>query len=497
MTVGNFQPMSGQELQAIATKLEGLTKSFAAGFPGLSNAGRTQTSAVAIDNLEPTLRSIALEEEDFLLIKDIQQMPAKSSVYQYVMKTAVRGGVDLWGVENFLPQEDHAKYMRVAEVLKVQGIRKTITHMAQLINEVGGYMVDLEAENDQNAAMAMSESLERALYSGGDYYMDSTGEIDATIAANPNGPVRQIRGIQAQIREGNYSARGIPGDFVGYGNNQTTLADARGATLSREFVDKICVAVRNNRGKIEEAHCTTNQLQSFRSTFFPFERGDMGAWYAPKGAGVDIEPKSGFNLKTVTGDVNFIPSVFKFSRIYVEPVYGSVGSAPSTPTITSTTPTAGTTNFKNGDVFVYTVQAWNVNGASMGSSTSTATLTADGQYVPVVIAAQSGVEEFWVFRTDATGVGVPKFVGRVVAARAGATTFVDTGKILPGFDSVVFFPKKSNRAKLAVLSNLLTKMKLGRTGLVEEIVYVSYLACILEFPRHHALAMNVYQELDL
>ena len=117
--------------------------------------------------------------------------------------------------------------------------------------------------------------------------------------------------------------------------------------------------------------------------------------------------------------------------------------------------------------------------------------------MPVVIAAQAGVEEFWVFRTDATGVGVPKFVGRVVAARSGATTFADTGKILPGFDSGVFFPKKANRAKLAVLSNLLTKMKLGRTGLVEEIVYVSYLACILEFPRHHALAMNVYQELDL
>jgi hypothetical protein len=271
-----------------------------------------------------------------------------------------------------------------------------------------------------------------------------------------------------------------------------------GAVLSREFVDKICVAVRNNRGKIEEAHCTTNQLQSFRATFFPFERGDLGAWYSPKGAGVDIEFKSGFPLQTVTGNVNFIPSIFKFSRIYVEPVPGSVNSAPSTPTITSTTPAAGTTSFKNGDVFKYVVQAWNVGGASQGSAESTATLTADGQYVPVVIAAQSGVEEFWVFRTLAGGAsGTQKFVGRIVAARSGATTFWDIGKILPGFDSVVFFPKKANRAKLAVLGNLLTKMKLGRTGLVEEVVYVSYLACILEWPRHHALAMNVYQELDL
>ena len=495
---GNFQPINGPELQAIAQKLESLNKSFAAGFPGLQNAGRTQTSALSVDNLEPTLRSIALEDEDFLLIKDVQQMPAKSSVYQYVMKTAVRSGVDLWGVENFLPQEDHAKYHRVAEVLKVAGIRKTITHMAQLINEVGGYMVDLEAENDQNAAMAMSESLERALYSGGDYYFDAAGDVDYSIAANPNGSIRQIRGIQAQIREGNYSARGIPGDFIGYGNNQVTIGDARGGVLTRELVDKICVAVRNNRGRLEEAHCTTNQLQSFRATFFPFERGDLGAWYAPKGAGVDVEPKQGFPLQTVTGNIDFVPSVFKFSRIYAEPVYGSVGSAPNTPAITSVTPGGTGTAFSNGDAFKYVVQAWSVNGASGASAESTATLTADGQYVDVVITAQTGVEEFWVFRTDAGGAsGSQKFVGRIIASRSGATTFRDKGTILPGFDSIVFFPKKANRAKLAVLGNLLTKMKLGRTGLVEEVVYVSYLACILEWPRHHALLMNVYQELDI
>jgi hypothetical protein len=200
----------------------------------------------------------------------------------------------------------------------------------------------------------------------------------------------------------------------------------------------------------------------------------------------------------VTGNVDFIPSVFKFSRIYVEPVQGSVGSAPSTPVITSATPAAGSTAFKNGDAFSYTVQAWSVNGASNGAAAVTATLTADAQKVNVVIAAQAGVEEFWIFRTGSEGVlGTPKFVGRIIAARSGATTFVDTGKVLPGFDSVVFMPKKSNRAKLAVLGNLLTKMKLGRTGLVEEVVYVSYLACILEHPRHHALAMNVYQELDI
>jgi hypothetical protein len=495
-----FQMMNSNDLGVIAKKLEGLSKSFSAGFPGMQNAGRTQTSAISVDNLESTMRSITLEEQDFLLLKDIQQMPAKQTVYQYVVKTAVRSGVDLWGIENYLPQEDHAKYMRVAEILKIQGIRKTITHMAQLVNEQGGYMVDLEAENDQNAALAMSESLERSLYAGGDYYMDAFGAIDATIAANPNGPIRQIRGIQAQVREGNRSARGIIGDFIGFGNNQATLFDAKGGVLTRELVDKVCVAIRNNRGKAEEAHCTTNQLQAFRTTFFPFERGDMSQWYQIKGAGVDIEPKEGFPLMTVTGNVQFVPSVFKFNRMFPEAVVGSVGSAPSTPVLTAVpAQSAGTTTYKAGDVVKYVVQAVNIHGMSGASAEKSVTIAADGNKVTLSIDAQAGVEEFWVFRTEANGAsGSEAFIGRVIADRSGsATSFCDAQAMLPGLDNVIFMPKKANRGKLAVLGSLLSKMKLGRLGLSEETLYVSYLAHILEYPRMYGVVGNVYQELNL
>jgi hypothetical protein len=495
-----FEQMNAQDLGVIAKKLEGLSKSFSAGFPGMNNAGRTATSAISVDSLESTMRSITLEEQDFLLLKDIQQMPAKQTVYQYVVKTAVRSGVDLWGVENYLPQEDHAKYMRVAEVLKIQGIRKTITHMAQLVNEQGGYMVDIQAENDQNAALAMSESLERSLYAGGDYYIDSVGAIDATIAANPNGPIRQIRGIQAQVREGNRSARGIIGDFVGFGNNQATLWDAKGGLLTRELVDKVCVSIRNNRGKAEEAHCTTNQLQAFRTTFFPFERGDMSQWYQIKGAGVDVEPKEGFPLMTVTGNVQFVPSVFKFNRMFPEPVTGSVGSAPSTPVLTAApVQSAGGTTFMLNDVVKYVVQAVNIHGMSGASAEKSVTISANGNKVALSIDAQPGVEEFWVFRTAANGAsGSEAFVGRVVADRSGgATVFVDAEALMPGLDNIVFLPKKANRGKLAVLGSLLSKMQLGRLGLAEETLYVSYLAHILEYPRMHAIVGNVYQELNL
>lgn len=483
----------------IAQKLESLNKSFAAGFPGLNNAGRTGTSAIAMDDLEPTVRSITLEDEDFLLTKEIQTLKAKHTTYSYVVKTAVRSGIDTWGVETFLPQEDVSQYMRVAEVLRVQGIRKTITHLAQTVNDAGGYMLDLEAENDKNASMSMAEGLERALYVGGDYYIDSNGLVDSTLAANPNSPVRVPRGIQAQIREGNKSARGIIGDFVGYGNNRATMFDAKGSVISRPTVDKVVSSVRENRGRITEAHCTVDQLRHFRATFFPYERGDIGQDYAIRGAGVKAEPKSGFALQTVVGNVDFIPSVFKYNRAYVEPVFSSSGSVAAPGTITAGSQIAGSTTFMAGDQVTYVVQSANINGMSMASNALTITVSADGNVPVVSIPFAAGVEEFLVFRTAVGGAsGTWKFCGKVLASRnpAVATTFVDAQAILPGLDSVVFLPKAEYRAKLAVLGNMLTKMKLGLRGLVEETIYVSYLACILEYPRHHGLLDNAYHELQ-
>jgi hypothetical protein len=141
----------------------------------------------------------------------------------------------------------------------------------------------------------------------------------------------------------------------------------------------------------------------------------------------------------------------------------------------------------------------NIHGMSNASAEKSVTISADGNKVALSIDAQAGIEEFWVFRTEANGAsGSEAFIGRVLADRnGGATTFVDAQAMLPGLDGIIFMPKKANRGKLAVLGNLLSKMKLGRLGLSEETIYVSYLAHILEYPRHYGLVSNVFQELNL
>jgi hypothetical protein len=495
--------VAAAKLEAIANNLGSLNKSFSAGTPGAANMERTGLSAVAYDDVSSTLQSITLKDDDFLLTKEIQTIPAKQTLHQYVLKTNAGSDIDVWGMENMLPQENAAQYMRVAEVIKVMGIRKSITHLAQQVNDVGGYMLDLEAENEENALITLNNSLERALYNGGDSYIDASGNVDTQVASNPNGPVRVIRGIQAQIREGNVDSRGIIGDFIGYANNRSTVIDNAGQTLTRNVLDDMVTAVNGNKNEIEEIHSTQEQMRLFRSALFPMDRGDVGASYAIRGSDISTVNKKGFDIGTSGGPVRAISTVFKFEMIYLIPQVSSTGISIANPGTPSASQSVGLTSFKAGEIIKYRVQACSVNGRSDGSAELSVTILADGNNVTLTIPAQSGVEYFRVYRLNSgettsqvnkSSIYNHRFIGNVVAARQGSTLFTDAQAILPGLDSMVFLPKKEKRTKLAAIGPRVSRIDFGIRGLAQERGYVSYVASILEQPRAHGLLTNVAAE---
>lgn len=494
----SFQALGSSELKSLASKLETLAKSFAAGYQGLNNAGRTGVSALAYDNLDPVMRSITLEDSDFLLSKDIPTLKATQSVYHYQVKTAVRSGVDLAGWESFLPQEDASQYMRVAEVLKVYGIKKSITQMAQMINDVNGYTVDLEKENDTNAALAMAEAMERDLYNGGDLFMDASGAIDATVASNINGPIRKIRGIQANVREGDQSQRGIPGDFIGFGNNRSVIFDRKGGPIERSFLDKVVTAVGDSRGSVAEAHCTTSQLAEFRATFFPIERADINQSFAINGPAVSNDEKVKFPVMTARGKIDFIPTVFKYLESRPVQRVGSAATPPNTPAAVAALGGSATgSGFTAGEVYGYRVQAVNIGGKSAPSALSSVTVAVDNRYNEVAITNVAGAEYYDVYRTpkETAGLaGTEMLIGRVLPSAGATTLFRDNGRIIPGLDSIVLLPRDKHRAKLAVLGNLLNKLQLGVKGTAFETIYISYYALVLDRPRSFAICDNVFQQ---
>lgn len=494
--------LSAAEIQGLQQKLETLTKSMAAGVHGLEAAGRTGLAALAIDSVDSVLRSIAIETEDFLLTKDVPTIDLKSMTYQYRLKTAIgqQGLLDLWGTEASLPQEDAPQYMRVAEVAKIAGMKTSITTLAQLTSDRGAFELDLEKEQEKTATLNLGQNLERALYHGGDYFMDASGAIDYNVANNQSQMIREMRGIQANVREGNKSARGIPGDFIGYGNNRSVVFNRKGAVLERGFLDKVATSILDNGGAINEAHCTTAQLQAFRATFFPIERAMINEAYQLRGPAVNNDSPRGFTVDTVAGKLAFVPNRFKYSNNIPQQVGSSAGQAPATPSVAlAATGAAVNSGFAAGQVFYYRVQACGITGRSAASASASHTVATANYGVELTITNVARAEYYNVYRTDAASpeAGKEMFIGRIATSAGGSTVFRDAGRLIPGLDSMLFMPKDKNRVKVGKLANLVNKMELGRQGMAVETLYFSVTACIVDAPRAFAVCDGVYQERNI
>lgn len=506
--MSNFQQFNESEMQAAAYRLtqvaNGLQKSYAAGTPGAANSERTGTPALAVQDLSAEIQSLTAQEDDFLLTKGIKILPAKQSLYEYTVKTSAGLNSDLWIGENGIPQETAANHRRTAEPIKIMGVRKSITHLAQQINDLGGYMVDLENDMEKDALLAIGYATERAGYNGGDSFIDASGQIDPLIAANPNGPTRTFRGIQAQIREGNFDSRGISQDFRGFANNRPTIDNAKGSILSRTNINKICTAVNGNRGKITEVHATPEQLRLFQQSFFSMDRGDVSQSYQVRGAGITTEQGSEFKVGTTSGEVVVKSTFMKYDTLFAVPQNGSAGSAPAAPGVLTASQSSGTTTFVAGSQIRYIAQAINAAGQSAPSAELAVSIAADGNNVILSIPYVAGAESFKVFRLEAgetaaitaDGLSSHRFIGNVVASRipSQSTTFVDAQAILPGFTSAVFLPREDRRAKLACIGPRVAKIDFGVRALAYEKGYVSYCAIILELPRQHGLLQNVQEE---
>lgn len=495
--------LSAADIQGLQQKLETLTKSFAAGYHGLEAAGRTGLAALAVDAVDSVLRSIAIESEDFILTKDIPTLDLKSMTYHYRLKTAVgqQGMLDLWGTEAMLPQEDAPQYMRVAEVAKLAGIKTSITTLAQLTSDRGAFDLDLEKENEKNAMLNLGQNLERTLYYGGDYFMDASGAIDYNVANNPSQMLREMRGIQANIREGNKSSRGIPGDFIGYGNNRSVVFNRKGAVLERGFLDKVATAVLDNGGAISEGHCNSSQLTQFRATFFPIERAMINEAYALRGPAVKNDAPRGFQVDTVAGPLTFVPSRWRYLQNIPQLAVSSAGAAPATPSVAlALTGSAVNSGFAAGQVFFYRVQAVGITGRSAASASASITVTTANYGVELTITNVLKAEYYLVFRTDVTTptAGKEMFIGKIAVTQgAGTTIFRDVGRIVPGLDAVLFMPRDKQRVKLGKLGNLVNKLDLGRQGMAVETIYFQVTATIVDAPRAYALVDNVLSDRNI
>lgn len=502
-----FQIASQGALAEVKQTLETLAKSFQAlGHQGMQRNGQTGMAARVIENIDPVLRTIAGTDEDFRMIKGIPVTKTNQLVYTYKVETAQDSNdTDVTGWENFQPQEAYGEIETVVEPLKIIGIMKSVGEAVQLAADAGGLIDgDPVKTNERAAAYVLGRSMERFAYMGGDYFIDAQGLIDVEaplrFAGNKRNPaIREPRGVQNNIREGDQSSRGVSGDYLAYGNSRSVIRDLRGAGLNQESLDEIVSAPNSNGYRVREAHAIDFQLIELRKSFLPTQRSDISAKFKIQGPDIsaDNEDTSGFSIGTAVGDVRFIPCRLKNAlRQKPQATKSGSGAGPSTPATVTFASTAAGTDLVAGQVYRYYVQAVNSFGRSAPASVL-ATVGATGDAIDLTIPAQADADYFLVFRTPAETAGRPTtegFIGRKLPAASGATSFRDANSVIPGYESMLFMPVDDNRVKLALLGNMINKTQLGQLSSAKSAIFTSYFCYVVHAPRSFALVDNVKQK---
>ena len=507
-----MKPLSAQEYTELLEQFQKIEKSFnAMGYPHLDQHGRTGMAALARMSMDKEMLSIAASEKHIHLMKDVQKLKATSTVYQYTVKTSLggqQGQYDLAGVENFIPAELAAQFEKVTEPLKIYGVRAGKSEMVELVAEAGGLEVDPDQENEMNSMTALTKQFEQHAYSGGDYYLTAaTGALDPTAALvfnrSPIAPVRQARGIQANVREGDIATRGVSQDFIAYGNSFSVIYDLAGQAIDQDKVDDLCAAIdANMQGTPAEAHANPQQITEFRKQLFTYQRGDISSNFKVGGPDVHVK-EGGFEISAATGPLRFMSCPLKYS-VPVRALPWNAGSStnpPAQPTIAAQASTAITgrpTAYAAGATVRIVVQACSINGGSSGAA-DTMTVTNATESPKIRITHQANTEYYALFinaANDAT-VGREMFVGRVLPGATAIGGNLDVSisdALLRGCEPVVVMPDASeDRVKLAVLGSMINKIELGRLGSYSQKMFTSYLCFVMKKPRAFGLLDNPLQ----
>ena len=504
-----------EKLGNVVQENERLMKSFnQMGNIGMQTDGRTHLNAIHRDRSSNHF-NIAMKQKDLYFAQSISDKDSDGIIYSYTLKT--QNGctyADHAMFENGIGKESMPNYQRITIPLKVYGGKTSISHMSRIVNQTGGFTLNLEDEEKESLMMNITRSQEHDASFGLDYYLDASGDIDSTLPFNTNlvDPTRRMNlrhatGLQSYIRLHNFSLRSIAVEHGGYGNIKSVVADMKGKVLDQETLDAFLEPVHDSGGEVEEALCTFAQARAFRANFFPMQRGDINAGFKISGPQIDARDRKGFTVSTTAGSVDFLP--LRFRKLQMKKInisHAMVGGAPETPSISALSEVADQgTRFKAGDKIMIAVQAVNIGGSS-NVAQQIHEIAADGSGIKIDINPHTNAEKFHIYASapmaDPSLADV-WFVGQVTAGN-GIVSTVHKERFMPGLDSLVFTPSKGGtggeegigaffRASLGGKS--MYELDLAFLGAHFERSILSYFNYVCTFGRTYFLADNVGAEI--
>lgn len=404
-SVANDPSMTGFGSHS-AREVEELQKalSIAQNYGTTAPSSLTGGSALAVEDLDRTLKLVTFGLEHLRLWKDILKEKVTQTVHEYNVQNSYGQEVSPFFAMGGTPNETDANYDREVIQVKYLGTQGQVQHNLTLIQAAHGPVVAREVKNKTIELLARNE---RAMF-----------EADSSINS------LEYDGINSQITTKQAQASFTSTAFVGYedaNSDSSVIMDIR-ADFDEDIGEDAGLNAVNNFGMPMDMYLGTDVHSRFSRAFYLKQRVMSGATLT---AGQKVKEFSG------TLDYRFKPSLFNRPRKTPLTTATSASSAPTIGTPTATTDSSSQFQTSDAGTYSYVISAVYSDGETLPSSNQQQAVIA-GKIVGMTITYSGSPLYFNVFRAPVSTTSGWLFIGRIAPPGSGTPTTIDTNSTLPG-----------------------------------------------------------------
>lgn len=461
--------------------IQQLTKAIEAGNYDAAPSTLTQGAALQIEDLSAAMNNVTFENTHIKLQKMLTVVSCKSTLAQFDRQLSYGTFGGSAQMEGQIGQEETSDFVRITVPMAFYSHTRRVTIVSTIVATVDGKKSDERAASD--AAIKLAGDIEFDLFRGLDDFSNA-GVFDGNPLVVPGLP--NIHGLGLQVRQSDFQVNARDQMFSEFGSDDSCVISA-GGTLTQSMVEDAAVRSALNFGVANRLMVDPVALSAYNKIVFGKERIILAG--SPQDAlGGDIRRQwvSG-------GTVNIEASQFLRGKAKPARPRGNAKAAPATLTTSHTT--GGTTSAAV--AYYYYVTSCDENGegpASGVTPTGSGTISIGGtagaitlgDKVTLTIAAVSGARYFNVYR--GLTASTCRFIGRVVAAVSGTTTFTDLFNKLPG--SVTGILVQGDTMEIRELAPY-SRIKLAVTDLSQPEGHFRFLCLAVTQPRKNVVVANI------
>lgn len=389
-----------------ATEIEALQKALAIS----QNYGTTAPSslaggsALAVEDLDRTLKLVTHGLEHLKLWKDILKEKIPQTVHEYNVQNSYGQEVSPFFAMGGTPTSTDANYDREIVQVKYLGTQGQVQHNLTLIQAAHGPVIAREVKNKTIELLARNE---RAMF-----------EADSSVSA------LEYDGIYAQISSKEAMSQYQSTAFAGYdsaGSDQSVIIDVRGQ-FDDDVAEKMGLKNVNNFGMAMDCYLGTDIHSRFSRDFYNKQRTLPGETLT-----------SGNRVKEHTGtlDFRFKPSLFNRPRIAPLASSVSAASAPALSSMLSPSDAASQFGANDAGTYSYVVSAVYADGETLPGAHAETAVSA-GDKVTGVLTYSGSPLYLNVFRAPVGTTVGHQFIGRIAPAGSTNAHNLDFNSQLPG-----------------------------------------------------------------